>query len=367
MTIPDPWCRFRPLRWRRPPITRAPQGLIQLLVYQRFYEAANLIPDGYLNGVEPRLPRNPGDIAGVPLLCFSMVWSPSASHRRVDRRARGLPRPSPESPVLAAAVRRALGEQLVHLMADHMPAGLDTTVISISGGVGLEARRLRIGEAGGNVGLHDRPVRLQCEQPLAATLGHQLRGLILAMDRVAGDQHTVQVEQAEQGAGSGDFVAALCTATWPSTTRLSQAKAVTTCSGEAAAARTNERHRILPSIANTPRPTSPRVSRKPLKPGRKSRRIEQTKQPREGIVAGQAVLQFKELLEQSGTVTRKVGETHTSFCATDRRHGGNRQHFKQVMPLCIAAARIQIFEPEEEFSFPNAIPLQPPPQMLMRL
>jgi hypothetical protein len=58
-------------------------------------------------------------------------------------------------------------------------------------------------------------------------------------------------------------------------------------------------------------------------------------------VAGQAVLQLQELLEQCCTITREISEIHTSFCAADRRHEGNGQHFKQVVPLGIAAAWIR--------------------------
>jgi hypothetical protein len=51
------------------------------------------------------------------------------------------------------------------------------------------------------------------------------------------------------------------TAAWPSTSRASQAKAVTTCSGDAPAAQSNDRRSVLPSIATTPRPSWPRPSR----------------------------------------------------------------------------------------------------------
>src|SRR5947209_14128304 len=47
------------------------------------------------------------------------------------------------------------------------------------------------------------------------------------------------------------------TGAWPITSRASHANAVTTCSGEDLAARSNERRSVFPSIAITPRPSSP--------------------------------------------------------------------------------------------------------------
>jgi hypothetical protein len=55
-------------------------------------------------------------------------------------------------------------------------------------------------------------------------------------------------------------------ATCPIATRASAANAVTTCSGERAAAASKERPSVLPSIATTPAPSTPSPSRNTAKP-----------------------------------------------------------------------------------------------------
>lgn len=55
------------------------------------------------------------------------------------------------------------------------------------------------------------------------------------------------------------------TAHWPMLTRAPVPKAVTTCRAERPAARSNERRKVLPSIASTPSPSAPRSSRKAAK------------------------------------------------------------------------------------------------------
>jgi hypothetical protein len=102
---------------------------------------------------------------------------------------------------------RRVENKPVNLVADRVAAGLDPAVLGVGAGVGQE-RAGRVGEAPLDLGQHQRPVGLQREQPVPAARVDQRRGLALAVDGVSGDQNPGQVEQAEQGAGGGDRVAA---------------------------------------------------------------------------------------------------------------------------------------------------------------
>src|SRR5215208_5261338 len=88
------------------------------------------------------------------------------------------------------------------------------------------------------------------------------------------------------------------TATWPSTRRRSQAKALTTCRGEVWAARSNERRSVLPSqclAINRQYPLTGGTEPLDKAPEtrRKGGRVQQPEQTRERVVARRPVLQLE--------------------------------------------------------------------------
>ncbi len=85
--------------------------------------------------------------------------------------------------------------------------GLDAAVVGVGGREG-EQRCGRIGEEGRHRLQHRRTVGLEREQIVAAPVEDQLRGLGLSVDRIAGDQHPLEGQRREQGAGGGDLVLA---------------------------------------------------------------------------------------------------------------------------------------------------------------
>ena len=81
-----------------------------------------------------------------------------------------------------------------------MTTDLDAPIIGVRDRIFAVRPVLGIGEPGRGLGVLDRAVGFQGEQPLAATLGDQASRFDLAMQRVSGDQNAVEVNQAEQRA-----------------------------------------------------------------------------------------------------------------------------------------------------------------------
>ena len=63
----------------------------------------------------------------------------------------------------------------------------------------------RIGESAPDLGVLRRAVGFQREQPVRPAILDQRRGFAVAMQPIADDRHTVQIEQAEQSAHGGDL------------------------------------------------------------------------------------------------------------------------------------------------------------------
>ena len=90
-----------------------------------------------------------------------------------------------------------------------VPTDLQAAVVGVGGLQRLGRRRRRIGEPGLDIGKGGGAVFLQREEVVTAALQHEARRLALAMDRVSGDEHALQIDDGEKGAGGGDLVAAL--------------------------------------------------------------------------------------------------------------------------------------------------------------
>src|SRR3954464_8854508 len=124
------------------------------------------------------------------------------------------------------------------------------------------------------------------------------------------------------------------TATCPSTSRWSAAQALTRCRGDCPAARSNERRRVLPSRATTPARFS--------EAGVKLRRIEQTEQAREGVVARDAVAQAQERAEVVVLGAAKQSHVGAVLGATEHGTEGDQQDLVQVVAGVVGAWVVQI-------------------------
>ena len=172
-------------------------------------------------------------------------------------------------------------------------------MIGVGGDERLDRVRRRIVEERLDVGQHRRPVGLQREQVVAATLQHDLGGLALAVDGVGGDQHSLQVEQAEQLARRADLVSPArhpllaqhqlrlggerrhhvqCRSTGRPVERAAQSLAV-------------DRHHASPGLAEDFDEAG--------KAARQRRRVQQPEQPRERVVTWQPILKLRNSRKRS--------------------------------------------------------------------
>jgi hypothetical protein len=98
-----------------------------------------------------------------------------------------------------------VGKQPVDVVADPVAPDLKAAVVGVCGGVLAGGLVERVGEPGVDLGPLAGPIVLQGEQPVAALVPDQPGGLALAVQRIAGDQRALEVEQPEQLPGRGDL------------------------------------------------------------------------------------------------------------------------------------------------------------------
>ena len=100
----------------------------------------------------------------------------------------------------------AVGEQPVDVVADSVATGLQAAMVGIGGFTGVEGAGLGVVEEGFDLAEQQRPVGLQGEQVVAATLDDGLGDLGLCADRIDGDQGTGQGQALQQQRDGGDLV-----------------------------------------------------------------------------------------------------------------------------------------------------------------
>ena len=116
-----------------------------------------------------------------------------------------------------------VGEQPVDVVADGVAAGLQAAMVGIGGFTGVEGAGLGVVEEGFDLAEQQRPVGLQGEQVVAATLDDGLGDLGLCADRINGDQGAGQGQALQQQRDGGISFDLSQTASWPSTRRWRQA------------------------------------------------------------------------------------------------------------------------------------------------
>src|SRR3954470_7229475 len=138
------------------------------------------------------------------------------------------------------------------LAGQRRPAHLNAAMLAI-GGLGRRERQGGVVEEQLHVFKQRALIALERQHIGAALIGDRSSDLALTGHGVGRDHHAGEAEHLEQLRDRGDLVGLVAhPATCPSTRRCSAAQAETRCSGEAPAARSKERRRVLPSSATTP-------------------------------------------------------------------------------------------------------------------
>src|SRR5215204_5712623 len=163
------------------------------------------------------------------------------------------------------------------------------------------------------------------------------------------------------------------TATCPSPRRCSAAQAETRCSGEAPAARSNERRSVLPSSATTPGQPSAKWRMKARahesqKAGVELLWIKQSEHPRDRVVAGDAVLQGQELAQERLFGLSKQGHVRAVLAPAQHGAQGNDQDCVQIVKPGVACPWILQIRKDRPKSFhrsalpiPSRLPRRSPP------
>ena len=234
-----------------------------------------------------------------------------------------------------------VGQQPVDSVADRMAANLDAAMVGIGGQVLGVGWVQRVGEPGGHLCVVGRPVALQREQPVAATLFDQSSGLALAMQRVAGDQGAVEVEQAKQGTGGDDLAFFVPGGDLTDHHPCVGGKRGHHMQGRPLGRPVERAPQRLAVERDDARAGLAEGIEEAREAAGEGRRIEQPEQPRERVVARQAAGQGQELPKQPLPVTPEIREIDAAFRPTNRRRQGNRQQIQQVMPLRVARPRVR--------------------------
>ena len=192
-------------------------------------------------------------------------------------------------------------------------------------------------------------------QDILAALADDLSGdSALAVERVGGDGPTLEREQPSSLGTAVISFDLPSTASWPSTRRCSQAQALTMCRGESLAAVSNERQRVLPSIATTPG-RSGKALHEGGEAGPELLGIEPAKDPAEGVVAGHAVRQAEELPQEGPLHPPEQRHVGTALAAAEHSAQSNQQDFQKQVALALPVRGSS--SPAEASANPSTAPL----------
>ena len=224
-------------------------------------------------------------------------------------------------------------------MGYSVAAGLDAAVVGVGGLEDVE-RLGRVGEEGLDLAQHRRAVGLEREEIVAAAVEDHLRGALMGVHGVAGDEQAVERQGLEQRSGGEGLVLALGhrllgdgdpRAGAEGGDDVQRRAARRPVEGAAQGLAVDGEHAVAGGAE---------VVEEGLEDTTEGSRIEQPEHPGEGIMARQAILQAEEFPQERLAVLGELGEVDAALGAADRGDQRDRQNVQQLVPLRVAPPRV---------------------------